>query len=139
VSEKPAAASAEASTNEPEEFVLTPEIMAYENRRNDLIIAGAVLLFAFFLGTYKETYPDLMLHLATGRAIAQGGIPKTDPFSYGAPADKSWVNPNWLFDAASYQIYNGAGDITLTVLKALLGVVPILCLLFIRHSGPTLW
>lgn len=125
---------------EPEEpFVLTPEILAYENRRNDLIISAGVLLFAFFLGSFRDNHPDIPLRLATGRAIAENGIPKTDPFTFGAPPDKSWVNPSWLFDWALFGVWDTVGDSAAGVIKALCGALAVLPLLFIRHPGPTLW
>ena len=125
---------------EPEEpFVLTPEILAYENRRNDLIISAGVLLFAFFLGSFRDNHPDIPLRLATGQKIAEGGIPKTDPFTFGAPADKQWVNPSWLFDRLLFGVWDTLGDSAAGVIKALCGALAVLPLLFIRHKGPTLW
>ena len=125
---------------EPEEpFVLTPEILAYENRRNDLIISAGVLLFAFFLGSFRDNHPDIPLRLATGRVIAESGIPDHDPFTYGAPADKKWVNPTWLFDRALWGVWDNLGDVAAGVMKALCGAIAVLPLLFIRRAGPTLW
>ncbi|HVJ82524.1 MAG TPA: hypothetical protein VNC50_15755, partial [Planctomycetia bacterium] len=134
-----ASASAGDQADPKEEFVLTKEILAFENRRNDLIVAAGVLLFTFFLGSYKETYPDIPLHLATGRIIADSGIPKHDSFSFGAPADKVWINPSWLFDWGLFRAYSAVGDVAVAVVKALAGAAAIGLLIGIRHRGPTLW
>jgi tetratricopeptide (TPR) repeat protein len=125
---------------EPEEpFILTPEILAYENRRNDLIISAGVLLFAFFLGSFRDSFPDIPLRLATGRHYAEEGFSKTDPFSYGAPEGKEWVNPSWLFDRMLFGVFDSLGDSAAGAIKALCGALAVLPLLFMRHQGPTLW
>lgn len=130
---------AEKSKEAEEPFILTPEILAYENRRNDLIISAGVLLFAFFLGTFRDSHPDIPLRLATGQEIATNGIPDTDPFSYGAPKDKKWVNPSWLWDRMLFGVWDTVGDSAAGAIKAICGALAVLPLLFIRHPGPTLW
>jgi tetratricopeptide (TPR) repeat protein len=139
VTDTPNSSTAEKPKEPEEPFVLTPEILAYENRRNDLIICAGVLLFAFFLGSFRDNHPDIPLRLATGMKIAEGGIPKTDPFTYGAPADKQWINPSWLFDWMLFGVWDNVGDVAAGVIKALTAALAVLPLLFIRHPGPTLW
>ena len=126
--------------HENEELELTPEIMAYENRRYDLVLAVGVLFFALCLGAFKEASSDLWLHLKSGQLIAESfpAVPRTDSLTYTAP-EASWVNPSWLFDAAAYQIYARFGGQALVGAKALLFALAAVCLLLIRHHGPTLW
>ena len=48
--------------------------------------------------------PDVWWHLATGRTIAAGGLPQTDPFSYtllGQP----WLVHEWLADRIAWAVY----------------------------------
>ena len=49
---------------------------------------------------------DLWWHLATGREVAaHGGPPLVDVFSFTA-AGSPWLNPEWLWDAAAWQLYS---------------------------------
>ncbi|MFO0946109.1 MAG: hypothetical protein U1D30_09210 [Planctomycetota bacterium] len=123
-----------------EEFILTPEIMRHENRRNDLILALGVGVFAFFLCTYTETVTDIWLRLRTGQLISESfpSVPAKDTLTYTAEG-RTWVNPSWLFDWVIYSIYTVAGDKALTVFKALFGVIAGVSILWIRYPGPTLW
>ncbi|MGL5096837.1 MAG: hypothetical protein ACRDD1_14675, partial [Planctomycetia bacterium] len=123
-----------------EEFVLTPEIMAYENRRYDYIICAGVLLVAFFLASFEESGSDLWLRLASGYQIAAGGpgAPATDTLTYTV-AGRPWVNPSWAFDWSIAQLWGRFGGGTLVAVKALVVVLAPLLLLTIRYKGPTLW
>ena len=125
--------------DEPEQSELTPEIVQHENRRNDLILAGGVLVFAFFSASFLEAGANVWLRLKTGELIAESfpSVPKTDPFSYTAE-EAPWVNPSWLFDLAIYQLHARAGDAATIVVKALIAALAALCLLTIRYPGPTL-
>lgn len=130
------------------EFVLTPDILAYENRRTDLVLAGFVLLAAFFLGTHRDGSADVWRRFATGRLITEQGIPRVDPFLYTRES-ASWVNPSWLFDLLLYLGYAGpglsedgsanVGDYVVGVAKAAMLAGTVAVLLLIRHPGPTLW
>ena len=53
--------------------------------------------------------PDIWWHLRTGEWILQHGtVPTTDPFSaYGQ--GKPWLEYSWLFDLATYGLYQAAG------------------------------
>lgn len=134
--------NAETQSNavEEEEFELTPEIVQYENRRNDLILAAGVLAFAFFLGSFTDASPDLWLRFKSGEWISKNfpNLAQPDPFSYTA-AETTWINPNWLFDWTIFQLYARFGDATLIAVKALVGVLAAAFLLCIRYPGPTQW
>lgn len=123
-----------------EEFVLTPEIVEYENRRNDLILAAGVLVFTFFLGSFTVGNPDVWLRFKSGEWISKNfpNLAQPDPISYTAN-ETVWINPNWLFDWSIFQLYARAGDATLVVVKALVAVIGVFFLLRIRYPGPTQW
>lgn len=128
-------------TAEPEaDFVLTPEILRAENRRNDYVIAAGVLCFALFLGLFKESGEDIWLWLRRGKDIAQTlpAFSKTDTLSY-TRADQPYVDFRWLFELGLYEVYHLFGDKVLVALKAASLVFLTFVLLSIRHPGPTLW
>lgn len=138
---KELASNSPASSAEVEpEFELTPEIMRRENQRNDLILALAAVVFAFFLGSFQETMPDIWLRLRSGQLISQTlpDVPRTDTLTYTA-AGRPWVNPSWLFDYVIYLIHETMGDRVLVVLKALVGALAATLILSVRYPGPTLW
>lgn len=122
------------------DFELTPEILSYENRRTDLILALGLVAFAFFLGFFKESSADLFLWLRSGQLTAENfpNIPKTDSFTYTA-FGKPWIQPAWLFDYMTYLAYSRLGEQSLTILKSLLIVASLALLVQIRHRGSTLW
>lgn len=136
---EPPSSQPEQPPPEPE-FELSPEILRYENRRNDLVIAIGVLAMAFFLGALREGSSDFFLRLHSGRLIAATfpTVPKTDSLSYTAEG-QPWLNPYWLFDWSAFQMFDKVGPTYLVVLKTILGAAAALCLLSIRHAGPTLW
>ncbi|MBY0233002.1 MAG: hypothetical protein K2W96_27285, partial [Gemmataceae bacterium] len=82
----------------------------------DGVLAFLVLAFAFLAACTKSANSDLLLHLATGRLIAGGSFPFSDPFTFTAGP---WVNHAWLLDLVLYACYSVAGEAGLTILKAL--------------------
>lgn len=58
--------------------------------------------------------PDVWWHLATGRAIAAGGIPQTDPFSYTL-VGQPWLVHEWLADRIAWAVYSRWGLLGLAV------------------------
>ena len=90
---------------EDQEFILTPEIMAAENHRIDLVLVVGALVFAFFLGSYTDTGPDTFTRLRTGQLIDQTfpDVPRTDTLTYTAEG-RPWINPSWLFDWLTYLV-----------------------------------
>src|SRR3990172_7432451 len=83
---------------------LTPQRQLSENRRNDVLIAGGVVVLAAILACHKINNGDFWVHLKSGWYMGtQGSIPETDPFSYTAEG-RPWVNPSWLYDRAVYAL-----------------------------------
>lgn len=52
--------------------------------------------------------PDVWWHLATGRWIAEHGLPQTDPFSYTL-VDHPWLVHQWLADRMLWAWHEGFG------------------------------
>src|SRR5262245_32175940 len=105
----------------------------------DILRAGLVVTFAFFVASFPARNVDLWLHLATGRALVQGDYRfGTDPFSY-TTGDSVWVNHAWLFDTASYGLHAAFGGAGLVVTKALLIALLAVVLLRPSWSGPHRW
>lgn len=104
----------------------------------DVAAAVFALLLAFLLASFAARNSDVWLHLATGRAIANGQYSfGTDPFSY-ATAGRYWVNHAWLFDFVEYKVYTSLGAPALVVLKALSVLLAAGLLLAIRRRGQSL-
>src|SRR5262249_28769192 len=83
-----------------------------------------LLVFAFLCASFKATNPDLFLHLATGRLIAEGKYSfGTDPFTFTSQG--TWVNTSWLFDLGTYAVHSipQIGAVALVVLKALVAAL----------------
>jgi hypothetical protein len=101
-----------------------------------------VLAFAFLVALFPIRNSDLLLHLATGRALVHGDYHfGADPFTYTADG-VYWVNHSWLFDLASYALYQmtGSGGELLVILKAL-GIAALAGVLLLagRRPGQSLW
>ncbi len=105
----------------------------------DILRAGLVVAFAFFVASFPARNADVWLHLATGRALFQGDYHLgTDPFSYTTQG-AAWVNHAWLFDAAIYGLHQSFGGTGLLVAKALLVALLAAWLLRLCWRGPQRW
>ncbi|HOW97691.1 MAG TPA: tetratricopeptide repeat protein [Kiritimatiellia bacterium] len=62
-------------------------------------------------------HSSIWLRLATGRAIAEQGIPRADAFTFTA-AGLPWVNTSWLYDRLLYGLWNLGGAALVTLLHA---------------------
>lgn len=95
----------------------------------DLLPASFVVLLAFLAASTAARNSDLWLHLAAGRAIADGSYRfQGDPFSHDAAS--SWIAHSWLYDLLSYEIFTHMGGSVLVILKAVLAAV--LAVLLVR-------
>ena len=79
-----------------------------------LVVLG--LLVIVLAGLRTVGTPSFWLHLASGRYIAEHGVPATDPFSLSVPEGTPWINTSWLYDRILYTLFSttGPGGIVLT-------------------------
>src|SRR5260370_4600019 len=90
------------------------------NVRKGWVAAFLVMVLGFFLaaGTVRNT--DFWLHLASGKAIAQGDW-QADPFSYTS-GEAGQVNHFWLYELIGYWLHLAAEESGLVILKCLMVV-----------------
>ena len=92
------------------------------------ILLGLLVIMSMGIRTISN--PDIWMHLATGRLIAESGIPHADVFSFTKAGD-AWVASTWLYDRVIYTLWQatGPGFVTIlhvaSVLGAFLLLVPI--------------
>jgi len=128
----------------PKRPSMSPERFQQEVVRFERVLLLLVLVFAFFLASFTARNSDTWLHLATGRALAEGQYAfGTDPFS-STTAGVYWANHSWLYDWASYgfaQLCGGlpAAGAALVVVKALLVTLLAGFMLAIRRRGQSAW
>lgn len=82
-------------------------------RDQRLTVAAAVLLgvLASVGLSFRWTYePDLWWHLAQGREIAAGNLPRTNLFSFTHP-DFPQPSTSWLFDLGAYALWQLGGAV----------------------------
>lgn len=96
------------------------------------------LLFAFvFALAWRSVHaPETWVHVQTGaKILADGALPKTDPFGYGS-AGAAWTTDSWLFDAAAAKLDALGGPSALVALKSLAAAAAFALLLPINHGSP---
>lgn len=89
--------------------------------RVDWLLASFVVLLAFLVASTPARNSDVWLHLATGRAIADGSYRfQGDPF---AQDENVWIVHSWLYDLITFEIFTrfaAFGGVLLVILKSLL-------------------
>lgn len=105
----------------------------------DLLLAGSVLVLAFFTASFIAVNSDFWLHLAKGRLIAEGRFPFASPPFLYTNGPEHWVHHAWLFDLSLYALYNLIGGAGLVVLKALLITILAALLLGMRRPDGNGW
>ncbi len=89
----------------------------------DGLLAVQLCLLAFLLASTPARNSDLLLHLASGRAIVGGDATwGVDRFS-SATQDRFYVNPTWLSDVVFFELYQFADGKALVAAKALLAAL----------------
>jgi hypothetical protein len=100
-----------------------------------VVLALLTVTLGFLLASSPARNSDLWLHLASGRALAQGQSPVGgDPFLHTSQG-AHWVNPNWLYDLLLYASFRLLGGTGLVVLKACLGALLAALLILLGRSG----
>jgi hypothetical protein len=96
--------------------------------RVDLLLASFVVLLAFLVASTPARNSDFWLHLATGRAVADGSYRfQGDPFGQDAT---TWIAHSWLYDLLTFALFSSVGGTVLVLLKA--GLVALLAELLLR-------
>jgi tetratricopeptide (TPR) repeat protein len=92
----------------------------------DIVLFVLLATLSVFLGSFVLTNSDFWLHVATGRALADGthqlGV---DPFSFASVRDGApvlWVNHSWLYDLGLYGLFNTFGGRGVAIFQAALMV-----------------
>src|SRR5262249_7572784 len=123
----------------PKPAPVTPEQVAAWIRPLDVTLAGIVVALAFLVASFAARNSDLLMSMATGRALLNGTYKfGVDPFSYTTEG-VFWVNHSWLYDVAVYLIFSAASGTGLVVMKAILTTLLAVVLLAMRRSGQSLW
>ncbi len=108
----------------------------------DGLLAVLVMLAAFLLASSPGRDSGVWMHLATGRALADGQPFGSDPFAY-TTGDAYWVNHAWLYDLLAYRLYEALGGTALVsplvVLKALLAAALAAVMLRTAWRGRPHW
>lgn len=98
-----------------------------------LIVLALTVLALFGLRTISNS--DFWIHLSTGRAIAESGWLKTDPFSFATDSSATWTNPSWLYDAALYRLWQIGGATAATIAFVACVIGAFLLLLPVARRG----
>src|SRR5262249_20940587 len=105
---------------QPKRAPVTLEQLNAWIRQLDAFLGSAVFILAFLLASFAARNNDLLLHLASGRALLEGTYKfGEDPFSFTTQGVR-WVNHSWLYDVALYLLFKAAGGAGLVIVKALL-------------------
>ncbi len=104
-------------------------------RPHPLVTASFWLAVAAMLalGLRTITGASFWMHLASGRLIADKGIPATEPFSFTTDTARPWINPEWLYDLLLYRCWSALGAAGVILLTAV--VVAVSFLFALRSAG----
>ena len=82
-----------------------------------------ILVFSFVI-TPKTLQNDTFYTISIGEHIVENGIDREDPFAW---TELKYTYPHWLYDVATYFVYNMGGMtgiyITTAVLSCILGII----------------
>lgn len=95
-----------------------------------VIVLGVVLYAAFLAKGPWDS--DFYWHLPTGRLIAEGTFPRTDPFSF-TWAGMPWTLHEWLGELLLYRLVDGLGYMGAVLVYALIPAITMAILAFSLH------
>src|SRR6266567_1498531 len=104
ITDKPPAPPDEIRLPPPRPQPLSPEALATRLAVFDAVLVALVVALAGLLAATPVRNTDLLMHLATGRALVEGRynpLAQADPFAYTTEGER-WVNHSWLYDLVSY-------------------------------------
>jgi len=121
---------------------LTPELVEDEAIRGDFMLSWAVILLAFLFGFTQIGETEVLVHVKTGKYIAEQGWPWLPPshdvFSFTA-TETPWVNLSWLFDLLLAGVYSIQGPVGLTVLTAIMTAITFYFIVHINRPDISTW
>ncbi|MBI5762611.1 MAG: hypothetical protein HZA51_03710 [Planctomycetes bacterium] len=87
---------------QPKSQFLTPRPSG--RQRALTVVAIGSLAVLFFTCAWQRVWgTDFWWQFATGRHIAEHGIPRLDPFSYSSETPRPWIELRWLYCLALYE------------------------------------
>ncbi|MCX7819245.1 MAG: hypothetical protein N2652_08565 [Kiritimatiellae bacterium] len=72
------------------------------------LVRGLALALLLLVVCRTTTHPAVWTDLAVGRAIVQGGIPRTDAFTFTSGGER-WLDVQWLYHALLWLLWQGGG------------------------------
>jgi hypothetical protein len=124
---------------QPKRAPVTVEQLKAWTQPLDSLLALSVFVLAFLLASFAARNNDLLMQLASGRALLDGKYKLgEDPFSFTTQG-VVWVNHSWLYDVAIYLMFKAAGGAALVIVKAILVTVLAGFMLAIRRPVQSLW
>ncbi len=95
-----------------------------------------LFVFVFALGMTSVHEPSTWIRVKTGaKILADGALPKTDPFSYGG-AGAPWTTHSWLSDVVFAKLDAWGGPPLLAIFKSVVLAAAFSLLLPINHGNP---
>lgn len=129
----PIAASVETAHTDNLSAALTVRLL-------DTAILIAFLGLAFLLGVFPLNDTDFWWHLRTGDLIRQTGrAPVIDPFLFGGPTEKPWIDLHWTYQVLLSLGYERGGVDLLTVAKCAITTFAIAIVFLARRAGSPTW
>lgn len=106
----------------------------------DALIVAAFLGLTFLLGIFPLKDTDFWWHLRTGDLIRQNGeVPRIDPYLYGGPPEKPWIDLHWGFEVLLSWGFAYGGVVFLTLAKCVITTVAVALLLTARRREWPFW
>jgi hypothetical protein len=107
----------------------------------EAVLLALLLLLTFLTASFPVTNSDFLMHLASGRLLAQGGYQfGVDPFTFTTEG-VYWANHSWLFDLTSWLLYRLEGGVVVLIVLKALALTGLTWLMFdcARQAGQRLW
>lgn len=83
----------------------------------------ALTLFGVYLSLVPTPPHDFWWHIRAGQVVAEQGIPTTNMFTWGVPAETPYTYAMWLSEWLWFQLYQIGGPVLLVYVRNLLGLV----------------
>ncbi|HEU5117957.1 MAG TPA: hypothetical protein VFT74_15135, partial [Isosphaeraceae bacterium] len=106
----------------------------------DALLVALFLGLTFLLGVFPMGDTDFWWHLRTGDLIRQTGeVPHVDPYLYGGPPEKPWIDLHWGFEVLLSLGYEWGGMVAVNLAKCVITTVAVFLLITARKRDWPLW